>query len=56
MVRPISGQKIGPGFGPSMTDPPDSSRQSTRNISVGGKILNVKTQDMFLPAVDSTRY
>ena len=54
MVRPISGHKS--GFDPSMTDPPDSGRQSTRNISVGGKILNVKPQDMFLPKVDNTRY
>jgi len=57
MVQPISpSQKNGNEWGTGLTDPPESGRQSTRNISIGGKTLNVKTQDMFLPQIDNTRY
>ena len=31
-----------------------SARQSTQNISVGGKIVNVKTKDMFSSEADNT--
>ena len=54
LVRPIDEQKRDNDWG--MTDPPESGKQSTRNISIGGKTLNVKTQDMFLPQVDNSRY
>ena len=57
MVQPISpSQKTGNEWGTGLTDPPESGRQSTRNINIGGKTLNVKTQDMFLPQIDNTRY
>ena len=57
LVRPVSpSQKAGHDWGTGLSDPPESGRQSTRNISIGGKNINVKTQDMFLPQIDNTRY
>ena len=38
MVQPISpSQKTGNEWGTGLTDPPESGRQSTRNINIGGK-------------------
>ena len=53
---PVDGGGGKPEFRHGDGGPESGRSQSNRNISVGSKILNVKTQDMFMPRVDNSRY